>query len=156
MKETPMTTYFFPDCRLNVSNCGETTTHWNTTHVLARWPRPAEDKLLARCLGYGADTRRFRREHDVLLHTLAALQGQESSPLLHALAFGEADAGWAAEAEEDFAAHVHRWLNLDIWSDEIERLLHLGWEKAELRGFLRAVLEGEITVVEAPLTALAV
>ena len=145
-----MTTYFFPACRLNVSNCGETTTHWDYAHVLSRWPRPTEDRLLARCLGYGADTRRFRREHDVLLHTLAALQGYGCSPSLRALVEGDAGGATEGEAEEDFAAHVHRWLNLDIWSDEIERLLRFGWEKAELRAFLRAVLEGEITVIEAP------
>ena len=150
-----MTTYFFPDCRLNVSNCGETTTHWDTTHALTRWPRPIEDGPLARALGYGADPRRFRREHDVLLHTLAALQGYGSSPLLRALAFEE-PCDWAAdESEEQFAAHVHRWLNLDVWSDQIERLLRFGWEKRELRDYLRAVLEGEITAIDAPLLALA-
>ncbi len=150
-----MTTFLFPDCRLDVHPSGETTAYFCPTgRILERLPRPVEDRVTARFLGYGADYARFRREHDLLLHTLAALQGFGCSPHLRSLAHydglkrAETEAG---EDEEDLAARVHRWLNLDTWSDEIEPLLACGLQKEELRAFLRAVLEGEITYIEAPL-----
>lgn len=154
-----MTTYFFPGCRLNVHNSGETTAYFSPSGcVLERLPRPVQDRDLARFLGYGADTRRFCREHDLLCHTLAVLQGYEYSPSLWELAHLE-DTPTASqqrrEDEEWLCSRVHRWLNLDLWSEEIEPILVYGMNKRELRDFLRAVLEGEITCIESPLVALA-
>ncbi|RYX86786.1 hypothetical protein EON83_00975 [bacterium] len=150
-----MTTYFFPGCRLNVHDSGETTTYFSPSgQVLERLPRPVEDRDTARFLGYGADARRFRREHDVLFHTLAVLQGHECSYMLWDLAHDEAhsmELQHRGEEEDDLCARVHRWLNLDLWSEEIEVLLSRGMDKYELRDFLRAVLEGEIRRIEMPL-----
>ncbi len=150
-----MTTYFFPGCRLNVHDSGETTAYFAPYgRILERLPRPVEDRDFARFLGYGADARRFRREHDLLFHTLAVLQGHEYSPLLWSLAHGDVTAPLSPQARQDedsLCALVHRWLNLDLWSEELEPLLSHGMDKYELRAFLRAVLEGEITYVEMPL-----
>ena len=148
-----MTTFFFPDCRLDVHNSGKTTAYFSSNGtILERLPRPVEDRVTARFLGYGADFYRFRREHDLLLHTLAVLQGFGCSPHLRSLQEeGNPNAFSFEEGEEDLAARVHRWINLDIWSDEIEPLLACGLQKRQLHDFLRAVLEGEITHIEAPL-----
>ncbi len=153
LREKLMTTYFFPSCRLNVCDSGETTAYFCPLgRILERLPRPVEDRAIARWLGYGANTRRFRCEHDVLLHTIAVLQGLECSPFLWAVAHEDVvHARQFATDEEGFAALVHRWLNLDIWSEAIEPLLECGRDKGELRDFLRAVLEGEITAIETPL-----
>jgi len=153
-----MTTYFFPDCRLDVSAEGESHTLFCASgRVLKRIPRPVDDTATARMLGYGADKRRFRREHDVLLHTLATLQGRGCSPLLWALAHEDDALALLTDAlnEDEIAAHAHRWLNLDVWHPSLETLLFFGWDRRELRDFLRAVLEGEITRIEMPLFALA-
>jgi hypothetical protein len=154
-----MTTYFFPGCRLNVHDSGETTAYFSSSGcILERLPRPVEDRDTARFLGYGADARRFRREHDVLLHTLAVLRGYDCSSMLWALAHNEAAPPVSQQRrneEEAFCGCAHRWLNLDLWNEELESLLVRGMDKHELRGFLRAVLEGEITHIEMPLLALA-
>lgn len=154
-----MTTYFFPGCRLDVHDSGKTTAYFSSAvGVLERLPRPVEDRDVARFLGYGSDTRRFRREHDVLLHTLAVLQGYDCSSTLWSLAHDERAplvSPHRSDDEENLCARVHRWLNLDLWSEEIESLLARGMDKYQLRHFLRAVLEGEITRIETPLVALA-
>ncbi|BCM89194.1 hypothetical protein IAD21_01038 [Abditibacteriota bacterium] len=154
-----MTTYFFPGCRMNVHDSGETTAYFSSSgRILERLPRPVEDRTVARFLGYGADTRRFRREHDLLLHTLAVLQGYDCSSTLWSLAHDEANplvSPYRSDEEEEMCARVHRWLNLDLWSEEIEELLSRGMNKSEVRDFLRAVLEGEITHIEMPIIALA-
>jgi len=153
-----MTTYFFPDCRLDVSYAGESHTLFCPSGcLLKRIPRPVDDTPTARSFGYGADKTRFRREHDVLLHTLATLQGRGCSPMLWALSHEDDALSLLPEAseEDEIAAHVHRWLNLDVWNPALETLLFFGWEKRELRDFLRAVLEGEITRIEMPVFALA-
>lgn len=154
-----MTTYFFPGCRLNVLNSGETTAYFSPSgHVLERLPRPVQDRHLASFLGYGSDACRFRREHDLLYHTLATLQGYQCSPTLWVLAHPEDSSTVSQQQREDEEAlcgRVHRWLNLDLWSEEIEPLLACGMDKRELRDFLRAVLEGEITCIDPPLLALA-
>lgn len=154
-----MTTYFFPDCRLDVSDSGESHTLFCASgRVLKRIPRPVDDTLTARLLGYGSDKARFRREHDVLLHTLATLQGRGCSPLLWSMAHEDEDFSLSPEAREEeveLATYVHRWLNLDVWHPELQTLLFFGWEKSELRNFLRAVLEGEIARIEMPVLSLA-
>ena len=154
-----MMTYFFPDARLDVSASGESHSLFCASgRVLKRIPRPVDDKMTARLLGYGADTLRFRREHDVLLHTLAVLQGRGCSPLLWSLAHEDEPFALSAEAREEeveLATYVHRWLNLDVWHPALQTLLFFGWDRDELRDFLRAVLEGEITRIEMPVLALA-
>lgn len=148
-----MTTYFFPDCRLNVSDAGVTTAYFFSGDVLERLPRPIEDRTTARWLGYGSDVRRFHREHDVLLHTLAVWQGQGCSPkLLADTCEVRVNAPFSDEFEEEdtLCGRVHRWLNLDLWDEEIGVLLVGGIDKRALRDFLRAVLEGEITIIDAP------
>ena len=154
-----MTTYFFPACRLNVHDSGETTTYFSPFgYILERLPRPVQDRDLARFLGYGTDARRFRREHDLLCHTLAVLQGYDCSPTLWALAHPQGTPTISQQQhdeEESMCGRVHRWLNLDLWNEEIEPFLACGMDKRELRDFLRAVLEGEITCIETPRIALA-
>ncbi len=154
-----MTTYFFPDCRLDVSDIGKSHTFFcASSRVLDRIPRPVDDQITARLLGYGSDKTRFRREHDVLLHTLATLQGRGCSPLLWSMAHEDEAFTLSSEAREEeveLATHVHRWLNLDVWHPELQMLLFFGWEQSELRGYLRAVLEGEITRIDMPVLFLA-
>ena len=141
-------TYTFPRCWVHVDEAGYFLhTAFESGRKLESVPDFEKDLPTARAYGYGDETLRLWREHDVLHHAVGTLFGHGLSPTIWSVAH-EDEAGalprWIRLGEEEFVGHIHRWLNLDEWNSALGGLENLGRTREELREELRAILAGEV------------
>jgi hypothetical protein len=144
-------TYTFPRCWVHVDEAASFLhTAFDTGRILEAVIDADKDAATAQSYGYGDDIWRLWREHDVLHHTVGTLFGEGVSPTIWAVAHMDDPAAlplWARQEEEVFIAHVHRWLNLNLWDDSLSALGNFGLSFEAMQNHLRAVLAGEILVV---------
>ena len=141
-------TYTFPHCWLHVDEAGHHLhTAFESGRKLESVPDFAKDLPTARAYGYGDDTLRLWREHDVLHHSVGTLFGHGLSPTIWSVAHEDdpsALARWIRLGEEAFVGHIHRWLNSGEWNDALSSLDDLERPRLQLRDELRAILAGEV------------
>lgn len=146
-------TYTFPKCWVHVDEAGSFLhTAFESGRILESVMDPQKDIATAREYGYADNIWRLWREHDILHHTIGTLFGYGVSPTIWSVAHEdhpEALPLWARHREEGFIAHVHRWLNLNLWDDELCALGNFGLSFEEMQTHLRQILAGTtLEVVE--------
>lgn len=145
------TTFTFPGCWVHINTEARFLhTAFPDGRSLTSVPMPEKDILTARHYGYGDDWLRLWREHDLLHHWVGTVFGQPHSPTIWSECHEEHPAAlprWARRQEEEFVAHVHRWLNLGVWAPELESLLQSHADRETLREQARNLLEQQIHTV---------
>lgn len=140
--------YTFPRCWVHIDEAAPILhTAFESGRKLEAIPNPDRDIATALRYGYGDNSWRLWREHDVLHHTIGTLFGEGHSPTIWSVAHPEhpgALPAWAQREEEAFLAHVHRWLNRGEWHCDLGALGGFGWSLEEMQAQLRAVLAGEV------------
>ena len=146
-------TYTFPRCWVHIDEAASFLhTAFDSGRILESVIDAEKDLRTAQRYGYGEDVWHLWREHDVLHHTVGTLFGQGHSPTIWSVAHPEmpgALPAWAQREEEAFIAHIHRWLNANVWHDDLCALGNFGVSVEEMQKQLRAVMAGEITNVSA-------
>lgn len=152
-RELMTKTFTFPGCWVHINvETGFLETVFSDGRSLTSIPMPEKDMATAREYGYGDDWLRLWREHDLLHHWIGVLFGQPYSPTIWSECHEDHPAAlprWARQQEEEFVAHVHRWLNQDIWVEELWPLAQFDIEEDELKAQARGVLEHKINVIAA-------
>jgi hypothetical protein len=95
---------------------------------------------------------RLWREHDLLHHWVGVLFGQPYSPTIWSECHEDhpdALPRWARQQEEEFVAHIHRWLNGGVWAPELWPLTQLGMECSELYERAHAVMDHKVEAIPA-------
>lgn len=141
-------TYTFPNCWLHVNEDAEfLRTVFRDGRCLDSVPDCVKDPGTARAYGYGRNMRRLWREHDLLHHTVGTLFGLGMSTTLWSVVHEDSPDAiphWARLQEERFIGHVHRWLNLGEWQEELWPLQDRCSSLPLLRRGLRQILSGQI------------
>jgi hypothetical protein len=142
-------TYTFPRCWVHVDEPNRFLhTAFEDGRKLEAVPDAFKDSETAQRYGYGQNSERLWREHDILHHTIGTMFGHGVSPTIWSVAHEDdpnALPYWIRLGEEEFLGHIHRWLNLDLWHPSLEVLESLR-PKAQLKEELRAILAGEVLI----------
>lgn len=144
-------TYTFPRCWVHIDEeASFLHTAFDSGRILESVIVPEEDLITAQNYGYGDNIWRLWREHDVLHHSIGTLFGHGLSPTIWAMAHMDSPEAlplWARQEEEVFIAHIHRWLNCNVWDDNLSALGNFGLSFEAMQNRLRAILGGEILTV---------
>ena len=129
-------TFTFQHCWVNSSPNWTETAYHDGTKVAAMPEDSDHYSRLAAEMGYGADTARMSREHEILHTFLAEALGYGSSPTLWAVAHGQTGPVapvWEQQQEEEWVLAFQTYLNGGPLTPPLERLAAGGLNVEELR-----------------------
>jgi hypothetical protein len=145
-------TITFPGCWVHIDNDARfLQTAFPDGRRLTSVPMPEKDVVTAKNYGYGDDWLRLWQEHDLLHHWVATLFGHPYSPTIWSVCHEDhpdALPQWARQQEEEFLAHVHRWLNLGIWAPQLWPLVQNDMDAETLQQTARELLSQEMSFVQ--------
>jgi hypothetical protein len=147
-------TYTFPCCWVHIDeDASFLHTAFDSGRILEAVVDEKKDTDTAQRYGYGSNVWRLWREHDVLHHTVGTLFGHGVSPTIWSVAHMDSPEAlplWVRLEEEGFIADIHRWLNLDLWEDNLSVLCEFGIPILAMQSQLRDILAGRtLDVAEA-------
>jgi hypothetical protein len=147
-------TFTFPGCWVHVDDAGHFLfTVFPDGRELTSVPMESKDRATAQQYGYGDNWLQLWREHDLLHHWVAVQFGQPYSPTIWSECHQESPDAlprWARQQEEDFVAHVHRWLNLGHWHDALWPIAYLNRDVEAMRQEALRLLRYEQFEIRAP------
>jgi hypothetical protein len=137
-------TLCFPGCWLHLDEEGKYGyTSFPDGRVLTSLIVPEKDIHTARAYGFGEDVERLWREHDALHHWVALAFGHGASPTIWSECHEDSPLAlprWHRLDEERFVGHVHRWLNQNVWHDDLHAFSDQGHDLNALRADATSIL----------------